>query len=296
MEVIINEVGLRDGLQNQPSLVSTADKLALLELLESAGLKHIEVASFVHPKAVPQMADAEAVVAGLDFGNGQVYSGLVPNLRGYDRGAATGLKEFGLIMSASSTFSERNVKMSLEQSYQACSDVIKACLRDGNRSRVYISCSCACPYEGRIQETVVLDLARRLLNEGAHEVSISDTIGAGTPKQIFDLSEPLISEYGASAVNLHVHDTRGAALAMVWSAYLAGVRMFDASIGGLGGCPFAPGATGNVATEDLVYMFNQSGIPTNIDFDALEPAVAFAEKVTASSLGGKSMQWLRSKC
>jgi hydroxymethylglutaryl-CoA lyase len=268
----------------------------LLGLLETAGLKHIEVASFVHPKAVPQMADAEAVVSGVDFTNGQVYSGLVPNLRGYERGAATGLKEFGLIMSASSTFSERNVKMSLEQSYQACLEVIKACLRDGNRSRVYISCSCACPYEGRIQEEVVLDLARRLLDEGAHEVSISDTIGAGTPQQIFDLSEPLVSEYGPKAINVHVHDTRGAALAMVWSAYLAGVRMFDASIGGLGGCPFAPGATGNVATEDLVYMFNQSGINTNIDFEALEPAVAFAEKVTASSLGGKSMQWLRSKC
>lgn len=296
MDVIINEVGLRDGLQNQPKIVSTNDKLALLALLEAAGLKHIEVASFVHPKAVPQMADAEAVVAGLDFGKSQVYSGLVPNLRGYERGAATGLKEFGLIMSASSTFSERNVKMSLEQAYQACLDVITACLREGNRSRVYISCSCACPYEGRIQEPVVLDLARRLLDQGAHEVSISDTIGAGTPSQIYNLTQPLVAEYGANAVNLHVHDTRGAALAMVWSAYLAGVRMFDASIGGLGGCPFAPGATGNVATEDLVYMFNQSGVNTNIDFETLEPAVAFAEKVTASSLGGKSMQWLRSKC
>ena len=295
MEVIINEVGLRDGLQNQPKIVSTADKLELLARLEQAGLKHIEVASFVHPKAVPQMADAEAVVAGLDFTNRQVYSGLVPNLRGYDRGAATGLSEFGLIMSASSTFSERNVKMSLEQSYQACLEVIKACLRDGNRSRVYISCSCACPYEGRIEEAVVMDLARRLLDQGAHEVSISDTIGAGTPRQIYDLTQPLVAEYGPNAVNLHVHDTRGAALAMVWSAYLAGTRMFDASIGGLGGCPFAPGATGNVATEDLVYMFNQSGVSTNIDFEALEPAVTFAEKITASSLGGKSMQWLRSK-
>lgn len=296
MDVIINEVGLRDGLQNQPKIVATNDKLSLLALLEAAGLKHIEVASFVHPKAVPQMADAEAVVAGLDFGKPQIYSGLVPNIKGYDRGAATGLKEFGLIMSASSTFSERNVKMSLEQSFQACLEVIKACLRDGNRSRVYISCSCACPYEGRVQEEVVLDLARQLLDEGAHEVSISDTIGAGTPAQIHDLTAPLVAEYGASAVNVHVHDTRGAALAMVWSAYLAGVRMFDASIGGLGGCPFAPGATGNVATEDLVYMFNQSGIRTNIDFEALEPAVAFAEKATASSLGGKSMQWLRSRC
>jgi hydroxymethylglutaryl-CoA lyase len=295
MDVIINEVGLRDGLQNQPKIVSTDDKLALLALLEAAGLKHIEVASFVHPKAVPQMADAEAVVAGLDFGTSQVYSGLVPNLKGYDRGAAMGLQEFGLIMSASSTFSERNVKMSLEQSYQACSDVIKACLRDGNRARVYLSCSCACPYEGRIDEEVVIDIARQLLDVGAHEVSISDTIGAGSPNQIFDLTKPLISEYGARAVNLHVHDTRGTALAMVWAAYLAGVRMFDASIGGLGGCPFAPGATGNVATEDLVYMFNQSGITTNIDFEALEPAVAFSEKITISSLGGKSMQWLRSK-
>ncbi|MGB0187302.1 MAG: hydroxymethylglutaryl-CoA lyase, partial [Aequoribacter sp.] len=148
MDVIINEVGLRDGLQNQPTIVSTQDKLTLLELLETAGLKHIEVASFVHPKVVPQMADAEAIVAGLDFGKSQVYSGLVPNLRGYDRGVATGLGEFGLIMSASSTFSERNVKMTLEQSYQACVEVIKACLRDGNRCRVYLSCSCACPYEG----------------------------------------------------------------------------------------------------------------------------------------------------
>jgi hydroxymethylglutaryl-CoA lyase len=296
MDVIINEVGLRDGLQNQPRIVSTKDKLALLALLEAAGLKHIEVASFVHPKAVPQMADAEAVVGALDLGTSQVYSGLVPNLRGYDRGVAAGLGEFGLIMSASNTFSQRNVKMTLEQSYQACVEVIKACLRDGNRSRVYLSCSCACPYEGRIEESLVLDLARRLLDEGAHEISISDTIGAGTPNQIFDLTQPLIAEYGAGSVNLHVHDTRGAALAMVWSAYLAGVRMFDASIGGLGGCPFAPGATGNVATEDLVYMFNQSGIQTNINFNALEPAVAFAEKVTASSLGGKSMQWLRSQC
>lgn len=294
MTVTINEVGLRDGLQNQPLVVSTGYKLALLSLLEAAGLNHIEVASFVHPKAVPQMADAEALIGMLDLER-RAYSGLVPNLRGYERGKATGLSEFGLIMSASETFSERNVNMTLDQALQSNFEVVRACHAEGNHARVYISCSCACPYEGRIDEARVLGLARQLLDGGAHEVSISDTIGAGTPQQIYNLTHPLVVDYGADRVNLHVHDTRGQAIAMVWSAYLAGVRSFDASIGGLGGCPFAPGATGNVATEDLVYLFNESGIETGIDFALLEPAVRFAEQITQSALGGKSMEWWRRK-
>ena len=292
--IILNEVGLRDGLQNQATIVSTEDKLKLLELLEQAGLTHLEIASFVHPKVVPQMADAEAVVSGVELSSRR-YSGLIPNLRGYERAKLTGLREFGLIMSASSTFSERNVKMSLDQARATCDEVVDAIKADGGHSRVYISCACACPYEGKIDEDFVVGLAADILEKGANEVSISDTIGAGTPLQIANLTAPLIQQYGAERVNLHVHDTRGQALGMVWSAYLQGVRNFDASIGGLGGCPFAPGASGNVATEDLVYMFNQSGITTGVDFEALERAVAFAEAVTGSVLGGKSMQWLRRK-
>ena len=292
--VVLNEVGLRDGLQNQAVIVSAGDKLELLSLLEKAGLTHLEIASFVHPKVVPQMADAEAVVSGVDLSS-KSYTGLIPNLRGYERAKLTGLREFGLIMSASSTFSERNVKMSLDQARATCDEVVDAIKADGGHSRVYISCACACPYEGKVSEDFVIALAADILDRGADEVSISDTIGAGTPLQIATLTAPLVQQYGADRVNLHVHDTRGQALGMVWSAYLQGVRNFDASIGGLGGCPFAPGASGNVATEDLVYMFNQSGIATGVDFEALEQAVAFAEAVTGAALGGKSMQWLRRK-
>lgn len=293
--VLINEVGLRDGLQNQPRLVSSAQKLRLAELLLDSGIKNLEVTSFVHPKLVPQMADAEAVVAGLPRREGVRYSALIPNLKGYQRARAAGVADLALVLSATDTFNRRNINMSLEEARQVCRDVLEQAQQESVAICVYISCACACPYEGSTSIDRVHALAAEMLAAGASQVSIADTIGAGTPLQIFDLCKPLVESYGTDKLNLHVHDTRGQAVAMVWSGYLAGVRAFDASIGGLGGCPFAPGAAGNAATEDLVYLFNESGIETGIDFQRLAPAVEYAEQVTGQSLGGKSMTWWRSQ-
>lgn len=294
--VLINEVGLRDGLQNQPRLVSSEQKLRLAGLLLDSGIKNLEVTSFVHPKLVPQMADAEAVIAGLPRRVGVRYTALIPNLKGYQRARAAGMADLALVLSATDTFNRRNINMSLEQGRQVCLEVLEQAQKESVSICVYLACACACPYEGRTPIDRVHSLAAEMLAAGADRVSIADTIGAGTPRQIFDLCKPLIDDHGADKLNLHVHDTRGQAVAMVWSGYQAGVRAFDASIGGLGGCPFAPGAAGNAATEDLVYLFNESGIETGIDFEHLAPAVEYAEQITGQNLGGKSIAWWRSQC
>lgn len=293
--VLIHEVGLRDGLQDQPRPIATADKLELARRLLASGLRSLEVTSFVHPERVPQMADAEAVISGLPARGGVRYTALIPNLRGYQRARAAGVGEMALVLSASDTFNRRNINLSLEAARKVCRDVLAQASADGVSVCVYLACACACPYEGHTPVDKVLALAAEMLRAGASQVSVADTIGAGTPQQVFDLCRPLVGEYGAPRINLHVHDTRGRAVAMVWSGYLAGVRSFDASIGGLGGCPFAPGAAGNAATEDLVALFEDSGIETGIDFAGLVSAVEHAEHITGQVLGGRAMDWWRSR-
>lgn len=294
-KVIINEVGLRDGLQNQARFVATPDKIRLAEALINAGVRAIEAASFVNPKAVPQMADGAEVTAALLAKPDLDLMALVPNLKGYELAKASRYRHIGLVIATTDTFNLRNIRMTREQAQANCLDLLARAKNDGIITRVYISGACACPYEGKIPVSTVHDLVHTLMAAGADEISIADTVGAGNPRQITDILRPLIQQYGASRFNLHLHDTRGQALAMAWAGVECGIRSFDASIGGLGGCPFAPGASGNVATEDMVYMLEESGFDTGVSLTGLCEAVSVAEDITGLKLGGRVVSWIRSQ-
>lgn len=291
----LTEVGLRDGLQNQPNPVSTEGKLRLARALVDAGVRQIEAVSFVHPKAVPQMADAAEVTAGLPQAPGLDYMALVPNLKGYERARAAGYRRVAVVLASTDSFNLRNLKMTRDATEAACRDVIAAAQADGVAVRAYISGALACPYDGPTPVAVTQVLCERMLEAGATDIAISDTIGAGNPRQIQQILLPLLRMHDAALFSLHLHDTRGTALAMAWAGLECGVRHFDASIGGLGGCPFAPGATGNVATEDLVHLFHGAGLDTGIDLDRLYAAVSVAEDITGQTLGGRYTQWRRSQ-
>jgi hydroxymethylglutaryl-CoA lyase len=290
--VVITEVGLRDGLQNQPEQVSTANKIGLAEALIDAGIRSLEAVSFVHPKVVPQMADASEVLAGLPQRPDVKICALVPNMKGYERARDHHVKHIGVVLASTDSFNQRNLNMTLAQTLDTCRQVIAQAKQDGVQVRAYISGACACPYDGITPMATVHDLAARLIGAGADEISIADTTGAGHPRQIHDLLVPLIETYGADRFNLHLHDTRGLALANAWEGIRLGIRKFDSSIGGLGGCPFAPGASGNLATEDLVYLLNSAGFRTGIELAALRHAVRVAEQATSQELGGRIMRWL----
>lgn len=291
----ITEVGLRDGLQNQTHRVSTAGKLELAQALLKAGVSSLETASFVHPKAVPQMADAAEVTAGLPGNSGCDYMALVPNLKGYERAKAAGYRRIAVVVATTDTFNQRNLNMTLAEAEAVCTQVIQQAIADGIAMRAYISGALGCPYDGKVEAHVVQRISEKMINAGAQDIAISDTIGAGNPRQIEKILQPLIKHHSADLFSLHLHDTRGTALANAWAGVECGVRHFDASIGGLGGCPFAPGATGNVATEDLVHLLHASGLDTGINLDALYEAVAVAERITQSALGGRVLQWQRSQ-
>lgn len=295
-KVIINEVGLRDGLQNQPVIVATADKLRLFDALVRAGVRHIEPVSFVHPKAVPAMADAAELTALLPMADASLHlTALIPNLKGYERARDSGYRTVALVLSTTDTFNQRNLNMSLAQATQSCIDILAAAQRDGVKTRTYVAGSFACPYDGTTPVATTLRIAGEMIAAGSDEVAIADTIGAGNPQQMKDIMTPLIREFGADRFFVHLHDTRGMAAALAWTACDLGVRRFDASIGGLGGCPFAPGATGNVATEDIVYMLEASGLDTGISVDGLREAVAIAGRATQNPQGGRILSWMRSQ-
>ena len=296
-QVIVNDVGLRDGLQNQPVIVDTATKQRLFDALVRAGVRHIEPVSFVHPKAVPAMADAAELTALLPLTDPALHlTALVPNLKGYERARDSGYRTAALVLSTTDTFNQRNLNMSLAQAIQSCVDIVAQAQQDGVRTRTYIAGSFACPYDGTTPVHVTQELARRMIAAGSDEIAIADTIGAGNPQQMKDILAPLIREFGADKFFVHLHDTRGMAQALAWTACDLGIRKFDASIGGLGGCPFAPGATGNVATEDLVYMLEASGLDTGISVEGLREAVAIAARATGKpELGGRILSWLRSQ-
>jgi len=293
--VTVNEVGLRDGPQNQPRIVPVEGKFAMLDTLVTAGVRSFEATSFVSPKAVPQMADASELFGRLPSANGTNYEALVPNMKGYERAVAAGAKTISLILGATDTFNRKNINMSLAETVAVCVAVIERARHDDIKPRAYISCATACPYEGRFSSDVVFELTARMFDAGAHDVIVADSIGAGNPVQITHLFGTLVGRYGAERLAGHFHDTRGLGLALTWAALECGIRTFDSSIGGLGGCPFAPGATGNLATEDLVFMLEESGFETGIDMDGLRAAVAVAEAEVGQSLGGRIMTWYRSQ-
>ena len=265
----IVEVGPRDGLQNEPVVLGTAAKVEFINRAVAAGVRRVEVASFVNPKRVPQMADAEDVLKALPRRADVVYVGLVLNRRGFDRAVAAGCNEIGMVVTASDTFNQRNQGVTTEESLAAWLDIASAARAANVRAQVTISTAFGCPFEGPISPERVVDLARRLAAGQPHEIALADTIGAAAPTQIRDLVPRVRAAVPGVALRCHFHNTRNTGIANAYAAVEAGVRVLDASIGGIGGCPFAPAATGNIPTEDLIYMLDHMGIDTGIDLDAL---------------------------
>lgn len=270
--VTVVEVGPRDGLQNEAARISTDDKVAFIDRLSASGLRGIEVSAFVSPRWIPQLSDAEAVFAAITPREGTRYSALVPNMTGLQRAIAAGVTDVAIFAAASETFSQRNTNRSVDASLTIYGEVTAAALAAGLRVRGYLSTAFGCPFEGAVSPGRVVTLAKRMLDLGVYEVAISDTIGVAHPGQVRTLLEVLLADVPASRVALHFHDTRGMAVANVLAALDFDIRTFDASAGGLGGCPYAPRATGNLATEDLLFMLHGLGIDTGVAIDAVSDA------------------------
>jgi hydroxymethylglutaryl-CoA lyase len=279
--VSIVEVGPRDGLQNESSIVPTALKIAFVDQLTAAGNRAIEVSAFVSPKWVPQMADATEVFAGIERREGVRYSALVPNRAGLDRALAARVQDIAIFAAASETFSRKNINQTIDESFSAYRQVADNAMRAGLRVRAYLSTSFGCPFEGEVDPGRVVDLTERLLQLGAYEVAVSDTIGIAHPGQVTRLLDRVLARVPVAQVALHFHDTRGTALANVLTALHHGIATFDSAAGGLGGCPYAPGATGNLATEDLLYMLDGLGIETGVSLSR----VVGASKVIEGAIG-----------
>lgn len=267
--VRIVEVGPRDGLQNECVALGIDDRLTLIDRLANAGLRDIEAGAFVSPKRVPNMAGSGELMQRLPRRAGVSYPCLVPNDTGLDAALASGCTDIALFAAVSETFSQRNTACSIAESMDRLSAVARRALDAGVRVRGYLSCVIGCPYEGAVESRKVADMAARLIDMGCYEVSLGDTTGIGTPAQIAALIDTVAAQVAVTRLAGHFHDTWGMGAANVWAALQRGVTAFDASVGGLGGCPFAPGASGNVATEDLVYMLDGAGIETGIDLRAL---------------------------
>lgn len=278
------EVGPRDGLQSEPEVVSTQIKLELIQRLVDAGLRRIEVASFVHPKRVPQMADAEAVMAGLPRKPGVQYVGLVLNRKGFDRALAAGCTEIGMVTAATDSFAQRNQGASVEETIRAWEEIAPLAHAAGIRAQVTVSVAFGCPFEGEVATSRVVEIVRRLAQSNPLEIAVADTIGVAVPDQVTRLLREVRSAVPDIALRCHFHNTRNTAVANAHAAVLAGVRTLDASVGGVGGCPFAPNATGNVATEDLLYMLARSGYDTGVDLDRLIDTARWLEAQRAKPL------------
>jgi hydroxymethylglutaryl-CoA lyase len=273
--VTVVEVGPRDGLQNERASVSTADKIEFVNRLSAAGHAVIEVSAFVSPKWVPQMADAAEVFAGIERRPGTRYTALVPNLAGLDRAAQAGVTEIAVFAAASETFSRKNINQSIDESLATYAQVSERARAAGMRVRGYLSTAFGCPFEGTVDPSRVAEVALKLQQLGAFEVAISDTIGIAHPGQVPRVLDAVLAKIPVAEVALHFHDTRGTALANVLASLPYGVSTFDASAGGLGGCPYAPGAAGNLATDDLIYMLDGLGIETGVSLAAVSEASAF---------------------
>jgi hydroxymethylglutaryl-CoA lyase len=288
--VRIVEVGPRDGLQNETKVVSTEKKSQFIKLLAAAGLKEIEVASFVHPKWVPQLADAEDLIPRLEPLPDVRYSALVPNMKGLDRALASGIRRIAVFTAASETFNRKNVNMGVQESIDVFQPIIAKALKEKITVRGYVSTCFVCPYEGTIAKEKVGGVTRSLLDLGVDEVSIGDTIGAATPKDVETTVGYLIGLFGSEKLAMHFHDTYGTAVANVYQALQMGIATFDSSAGGLGGCPYAPGASGNAATEELVYLFDKLGVETGVSLPMLRRASHFIGQELAHDLPSRVLK------
>jgi len=286
------EVSLRDGLQNEAGVVSTAHKAELAQRMVQAGFKDIEFGSFVSPRYVPQMADTDELFQQLPKDAGVRWWALVPNSRGLDRALDAGVSHIATFMSASETHNLKNVNRTVRESLAGLRKVIATARAEDNRVRSYISTVYGCPYEGHVDPQRTVDLALALLDAGAHEIALGDTTGVGTPLQVQDIIGQLVQAgVPVERIACHFHDTQGTAVANAFAAWQAGIRQFDGSLGGIGGCPYAPGATGNAATEDLLHTFDQMGEDTGIDLDATCQAGVFIEGVLGKTLPGRYLQF-----
>jgi hydroxymethylglutaryl-CoA lyase len=291
--VTIVEVGPRDGLQNEPGFVPTAEKIAFVDRLSNAGHSVIEVSAFVSPRWVPQMADAAEVFAGITKRPGVTYTAIVPNVQGLRRAQAAGADAVAVFPAASETFSRRNLNQSVADAMAAAKTVCNEARAAGLRVRGYLSVAFGCPFEGPVETDTVVRLVEQLIEFGVYEVAISDTVGIAHPGQVSALLGVVGARIPVAHVALHFHDTRGMALANVYAGLEAGVSTFDASAGGLGGCPYAPGATGNLATEDLLYMLDGLGIATGVRLEDVADASKAVEPYVGHALPSRVLHALR---
>lgn len=291
----IVEVGPRDGLQNEPSFVSTDTKVELIERLLDAGVKYVEAASFVSPKWVPQMADGAQVLERIGHRDGVTLAALVPNLKGLEAALAARCEEVAVFAAASESFSQKNINCSIAESLERFAPVIEQARAAGVRVRGYVSCVLGCPFEGAVAPEQVASVAARLYELGCYEISLGDTIGAGTPRKTQAMLQACAQAIPLTALAGHFHDTWGMAIANVYAALQCGVATFDSSVSGIGGCPYSPGATGNVATEDVIYLCDELGIETGIDLQKLAQADAFISNALNRPTSSRVAQALEGK-
>lgn len=292
--IVITDVGPRDGLQNQPKILTTEERLALIRAIAEAGVPQIEVGSFVSPKAVPAMAGTDQIFANLELEAFATPSiALIPNMKGYELAAAAGARTVTMVLYASDGMAQKNAAMSMAEAELVTVEILKLAKQDGIEVIATIAVAFACPFDGAIDPAVTEAVVDRFINAGADQVVLADTIGAADPQQVRALTASLVEQHGAVKLGCHFHDTRAMGLANVFAAVESGIRRFDSSIAGLGGCPFAPGASGNVATDDIAMMLQQMGFETGIDLPKLLQASDLAQRLTGTAPGGRAKAWLQ---
>jgi hydroxymethylglutaryl-CoA lyase len=295
-KVKIVEVGMRDGLQNEPEFIPAAGKIKLVDLLSRTGLTHLEVTSFVSPKWIPQLKDNREVLGGAAMRPEIAYTALVPNRTGLEAAKETGLKEVAFFLSASESHSMKNINKPIAGAMEVAGEVIQEALSSGIKVRTILSTVFGCPFDGPTDVEKVLDISKGLLEMGAYSVALADTTGMANPKQVAQVIDFVGREIELKYLGVHFHDTRGCGLANAMAALVSGITSFDSSFGGLGGCPFAPGASGNIATEDLVYMFHSMGVDTGVDLARLTACSSYAQQLLGRELPSKYLKTIISSC
>ena len=294
-KVIIKEVAARDGLQAQPKHLTIEQRIALLGALAETGVPELEIGSFVSPKAVPQMAGTDEIAANLPPAQ-LAYSALVPNMKGYELAVMAGIRSHAIALAATEEMNQNNVRKSLEDTFVMGEEILDRAAAEGVDIHAYLAVAFECPFEGVVEESLVLEQVDRLMQHQPARLMIADTIGAANPAAVHSMMQKLVDRYGPERLGCHFHDTRAMGLANVYAALQAGVRQFDASAGGLGGCPFAPGAKGNVATEDVVMLCESIGYDTGLDMPKLLEAVALLSEMIGAPQGGRAHTWLSKQC
>ena len=294
-KVIIKEVAARDGLQAQPKHLTVEQRIALLGALAETGVPELEIGSFVSPKAVPQMAGTDEIAANLPSAQ-LAYSALVPNMKGYELAVMAGIRSHAIALAATEEMNQNNIRKSLEDTFVIGEEILDRAAIEGVDIHAYLAVAFECPYEGAVEESLVLEQVDRLMQHQPARLMIADTIGAANPAAVHSMMHKLVDRYGPERLGCHFHDTRAMGLANVYAALQAGVRQFDASAGGLGGCPFAPGAKGNVATEDVVMLCESIGYDTGLDMPKLLEAVARLSEMIGAPQGGRAHTWLSKQC